>query len=86
MPRIVPGCPIEYGNGRILFSEMAAGFLNPMGEGISAGMESGHAAAKAIEKNGLNGNPDFETLYAAYRDNTCALQGYMPGNGILSPA
>lgn len=58
MPRIIPGCPIEYGNGKVLFAGETAGFLNPMGEGISAGMESGYAAAKAIEKIDLNSASD----------------------------
>ena len=47
MPHIRPGCRVDYGVGRILFAGEAAGFLNPMGEGISAGMESGYRAASA---------------------------------------
>ena len=47
MPHIRPGCRVDYGVGRILFAGEAAGFLNPMGEGISAGMESGYCAASA---------------------------------------
>ena len=45
MPHIRPGCAIDYGVGRILFAGEIAGFLNPMGEGISAGMESGYCIA-----------------------------------------
>lgn len=48
MPRVLPGCAIDYGVGRVLFAGEIAGFLNPMGEGISAGMESGYSAANAI--------------------------------------
>ena len=48
MPHIRPGCHVDYGVGRILFAGEVAGFLNPMGEGISAGMESGYCAACAI--------------------------------------
>lgn len=48
MPHIRPGCAIDYGVGRILFAGEIAGFLNPMGEGISAGMESGYCIAKSI--------------------------------------
>jgi len=48
MPQIVSGCPVDYGEGRVLFAGETAGFLNPMGEGISAGLESGHAAAVAV--------------------------------------
>ena len=77
MPHIMPGCPIEYGNRRVLFAGEAAGFLNPMGEGISAGMESGCAAAQAIEKIDLNGNLDLAELYALYQQNTYALKNYM---------
>ena len=43
-----PGCRIDYGVGRILFVEEVAGFLNPMGEGISAGMGSRYCIACAI--------------------------------------
>ena len=53
MPHIQPGCPVDYGIGRILFAGETAGFLNPMGEGISAGIESGHAAAMTIEQAGI---------------------------------
>ncbi|MDF2859401.1 MAG: fumarate reductase, partial [Neobacillus sp.] len=42
MPHIRPGCHIDYGVGRVLFAGEIAGFLNPMGEGISAGMETGY--------------------------------------------
>lgn len=51
MPRILPGCAIDYGIGRVLFAGEIAGFLNPMGEGISAGMESGHLAASAVMRH-----------------------------------
>jgi flavin-dependent dehydrogenase len=77
MPRIMPGCPVEYGCGKILFAGETAGFLNPMGEGISAGMESGYAAAKAIEKAARNNTPDLEIVYSAYKQNTSALRAYM---------
>lgn len=50
MPRIQPGCNIDHGIGRLFFAGEAAGFLNPMGEGISAGMESGHSAAFSIKE------------------------------------
>nr|WP_314466378.1 NAD(P)/FAD-dependent oxidoreductase [uncultured Clostridium sp.] len=78
MPHIMPDCPVEYGKGKVLFAGETAGFLNPMGEGISAGMESGYAAAKAIEECGLN-NSDFnlDKVYSAYRSNTAALKNYM---------
>ncbi|MDE6728207.1 MAG: NAD(P)/FAD-dependent oxidoreductase, partial [Oscillospiraceae bacterium] len=49
MPRIRPGFVIEYAIGRTFFAGEIAGFLNPMGEGISAALESGQAAACAID-------------------------------------
>ncbi len=48
MPHIRPGCRVDYGVGRVLFAGEIVGFLNSMGEGISAGMESGYCAACAI--------------------------------------
>lgn len=77
MPRVVYGCPIEYGSGKVLFAGETAGFLNPMGEGISAGLESGYAAAKAIEKLDLNSDFDLADLYTFYQNNTCDLKKYM---------
>lgn len=77
MPRIMPGCPIEYGYRNVLFAGETAGFLNPMGEGISAGMESGYAAAKAIEKIDWSNDLDLETVYSTYKQNTSALRAYM---------
>ena len=48
MPRIRSGCKLDYGMGRLFFAGEVAGFLNPMGEGISAGMESGHSVALSV--------------------------------------
>ena len=48
MSHIRPGCCADYGIGRILFAGEVAEFLNPMGQGISAGMESGYCAAGAV--------------------------------------
>lgn len=73
MPHIMPGCPIDYGEGRVLFAGEAAGFLNPMGEGISAGLESGNMAAKAIHESGYN----IQEAHALYKTNTKALKTYM---------
>jgi len=73
MPRIRPGCAIDYGVGRVLFAGEIAGFLNPMGEGISAGMESGYSAANAIIRH-------FDQparVMEAYRSETQALHQYM---------
>lgn len=73
MPRILPGCPIDYGTGRILFAGEAAGFLNPMGEGISAGMESGYCAACAIAEHFENP----KEIYLDYQERSHDLKRYM---------
>lgn len=74
MPRIFPDCPIEYGAGRVLFAGEAAGFLNPMGEGISSAIESGALAAMAIDKRfGEN----LSAIYSEYRNLTEPLSVYM---------
>ncbi len=73
MPHIRPGCRIDDGRGRILFAGEAAGFLNPMGEGISAGMESGHCAAGAI----MERFDHPETVLELYRQSTEKLKSYM---------
>lgn len=51
MPRIRPDFHIDFAIGRVLFAGEIAGFLNPMGEGISAALESGYLAACAIREN-----------------------------------
>lgn len=73
MPQIIPGCKIDYGVGRILFAGEIAGFLNPMGEGISAGLESGRMAALSIVENFDN----LESIYKDYQQKTYSLKSYM---------
>lgn len=73
MPRISSGCAIDYGVGRVFFAGEIAGFLNPMGEGISAGMESGYCIAAAIMRHFER--PDM--IYADYKESTSALHSYM---------
>ncbi len=73
MPHIRPGCRVDYGVGRIFFAGEIAGFLNPMGEGISAGMESGYCLALAIAEN--FGNPKM--VYEVYKRSTENLRSYM---------
>ena len=73
MPHIRPGCRVDYGVGRVLFAGEIAGFLNPMGEGISAGMESGYRAALAIME--YFDNPSIAC--EAYRQSTENLRSYM---------
>lgn len=86
MPHIRPGCKIDYGIGRIMLAGEIAGFLNPMGEGISAGMESGFCAASALSENFEN----LDMVYVAYKENTVPLKTYMERQwsfvgGIASP-
>ena len=73
MPHIKPNCHIDYGTGRIFFAGEAAGFLNPMGEGISAGLESGYCIARAI----CDYFDDFELVYANYKMLSDDLKSYM---------
>lgn len=73
MPQINPGCAIDYGVGHILFIGEIAGFLNPMGEGISAAMESAFCAAKAI----LQHEDDPKLVLSSYQKDTMALLSYM---------
>ncbi len=73
MPKIKPGCHVDFGKGRVFFAGEAAGFLNPMGEGISAGMESGHAVASAICKHFGN----TELIYSEYKKLASQIWVYM---------
>lgn len=73
MIHVKPGCYIDYGIGRVLFAGEAAGFLNPMGEGISAAMESGYCVACAATEHFEN----MEMLYRDYRCSTEGLKSYM---------
>ena len=59
--------------GRILFAGEIAGFLNPMGEGISAGIERGYCATKAIIQHFDNLN----LIYDTYKNTASTLQNYM---------
>lgn len=73
MPHIRPACHIDYGAGRIFFAGEAAGFLNPMGEGISAGLESGYCIAHAICEYFDN----YNLIYDNYKMFTDDLKSYM---------
>ncbi|MCM1334522.1 MAG: FAD-dependent monooxygenase [Bacteroides sp.] len=74
MPRVYPGCPIEYGAGRVLFAGEAAGFLNPMGEGISSAIASAAHAVAAIDRRYDDG---IAAIYEDYRALTEPLTVYM---------
>ena len=70
---IQPSFDIDYGNGCILKAGESAGFLNPMGEGISCAMESGYIAAQAVISN-------FDNKYNAleeYKQNVSEIKNYM---------
>ncbi len=73
MPHIRTGCPVTYGRGQVLFAGEIAGFLNPMGEGISAGMESGYCAAHAIASH----FGSLDMIYADYQRDIQQLKSYM---------
>lgn len=73
MPRVRPDFNIDYGVGRVLFAGEVAGFLNPMGEGISCGMESGYCVAKAIAEN----FKDPKMVLTAYQQNSTEVKSYM---------
>ena len=73
MPYIQPECSIDFGMGRVMFAGEIAGFLNPMGEGVSAGLESGYCIAKAIAQN-FN---DPDGVYREYKNNASDLCNYM---------
>ncbi|MBD5086146.1 MAG: NAD(P)/FAD-dependent oxidoreductase [Clostridiales bacterium] len=71
MPRIRPDFKINYGTNRILLAGEVAGFLNPMGEGISCGIESGYACAMAIADN-FNNSENVLPCYRKYSAETLA--------------
>lgn len=73
MPHIRPDYEINYGAGRVLFAGEIAGFLNPMGEGISAAMESGYHAAASI----INSFDTPDLVCSEYKEKTNLLYGYM---------
>ena len=73
LPEIQPGCPIDYGKGRIFFAGEVAGWLNPMGEGISCGMESAFHLTKAI----MDYYDQPKRIETAYKENTDSLHQYM---------
>lgn len=73
LPHIMPGCQIDYAKGRVFFAGEIAGWLNPMGEGISCGMESAYHLANAI----INHFNNPEKIEKVYRETTESLHGYM---------
>lgn len=73
MPHICPGCAVQYGAGRVFFAGEIAGFLNPMGEGISAAMESGYCLACAV----ANHFDNTDMIYADYQQSTALMKTYM---------
>lgn len=73
MHRVRPGCAIDHGVGRIFFAGETAGFLNPMGEGVSSAIESGRQLAQAV----LSHFDDPEGVLSAYETATEPLRAYM---------
>ena len=73
LPHIQPGCQIDYGVGNVFFAGEIAGWLNPMGEGISCGMESAYHLAKAMAEC----FDDPRMILSNYQQKTENLHGYM---------
>lgn len=73
MPHIRPDLRIDTSIGRVLFAGEIAGYLNPMGEGISAALESGYLAACAVSEN----LSDPVKAADKYRKATVPLRTYM---------
>lgn len=73
MPYIRNDFQIDYGQGRVFYAGEVAGFLNPMGEGISSGIESGYSIAQAIISH--FSNPD--AVLTDYIKRTEELKAYM---------
>ncbi len=71
--RVKPVCAIDHGIGRLFFAGETAGFLNPMGEGVSSAIESGRRVATAI----LEHFDDPECILSVYENDTRPLQEYM---------
>ena len=70
---IEPSFEIDYGKNGILKAGENAGFLNPMGEGISCGMESGYYAALAIISN----FDKRQSVIENYKQNVSNVKNYM---------
>lgn len=68
-----PTFAIDYGTGGILKAGENAGFLNPMGEGISSAIESGYQAACAI----INNFNDKKNVIEYYKRNVSETKDYM---------
>ena len=70
---IQPPFNVDYGVGGILKAGENAGFLNPMGEGISSAMESGYCVACAIIANFNN----RQNVIEDYKRNVSETKDYM---------
>ena len=73
MPVVLPGCPLDLGAGTMLCAGEAAGLLNPMGEGVSCGIQSGILAGKAVLTHLHSG----ENPVDVYRDSIRPVHDYM---------
>ena len=73
MPYIRNDFQIDYGQGRVFYAGEVAGFLNPMGEGISSGIESGYSIAQAIISHFSNS----DAVLTDYIKRTEELKAYM---------
>ncbi len=77
MPVIMPGCSVDLGIGRILFTGEAANFLNPIGEGISSALASGYGAAEAIKSAYKTNDFNVKSLIDNYKSNILPEKQYM---------
>ena len=73
MHRVRPGCVIDHGVGRVFFTGETAGFLNPMGEGVSSAIESGHQLGMAI----VGHFDDPKAIFSSYESAVKPLKDYM---------
>lgn len=70
---IAENCSVDWGSGRILKAGESAGFLNPMGEGISSALESGYFVAHSV----LSNFDDAQKVLDEYRNNAAGTLSYM---------
>lgn len=77
IPKILPEQNIDLGIGRVLFAGESANLLNPLGEGISIALSSGHAAAEAINSTYLERNYNSQLLIDEYEKNMYSEKQYM---------
>ncbi len=66
LPQITPDFHVDYAKGNVFFCGEVAGFLNPMGEGISCGMESAYYLANSMHDS----FEDAQKIETAYKESS----------------